>query len=123
MKKILIFIFSLLFLIGCTTRPSLKLEYPDNIDLKITDEEGLIELQLDKEQAQEFVDQVNNLEITECIPKVEDPINSWNLYARGLDGDEQEVFQISFIGNLINYNDNYFQTDQEKLEKIINSYK
>lgn len=123
MKKTFILIISLLLLIGCTSKPSLKLEYPDKIDLKITSETGLIKLQLDKDESKEFVDQINNLEITECIPKIKEPIIGWSLYAHGLNKDNQDVFQISFTGSLVNYYEEYYQADKKELEKIINNYK
>ena len=50
MKKLNILIIILIILTGCNTNNKIRLEYADKIDLKLTSEKGLIEIQLDYDE-------------------------------------------------------------------------
>ncbi len=120
MKKILsVFIFIFLFT-GCKTSNKIELDAVNKIDLKLTNENGLIELELNHDETKKFIDLINNL-IVEKIAFQD--ITGWNLYARGLDNDNNEIFKVSFIANLINVNNTWYQTNQDSLEKISDNYK
>lgn len=120
MKKIIsIFIFLFLFT-GCKTDNKIELDAANKIDLKVTSENGLIELQLNQEETEKFIDLINNLAVEKIDPQ---DIQGWNLYACGLDDNNNEIFKVSFIANLIEVNNTWYQANQDSLEKISDNYK
>ena len=110
----------LIILTGCNTNNKIRLEYADKIDLKLTSEKGLIEIQLDYDEAKIFVDNINKLEV-EKISKQN--IKGWSLYARGFDKNNKELFKISFLNSLVNINNDWYQTNQDSIIKITDNYK
>lgn len=120
MKKIIsVFIFLFLFT-SCKTDNKIELDAASKIDLKLTSENGLIELQLNQDETDKFIDLINNLAVEKTAPQ---DIKGWNLYARGLDDNNNEIFRVSFIANLIDVNDTWYQANQNSLEKITDNYK
>ena len=120
MKKLNILIIILIILTGCNTNNKIRLEYADKIDLKLTSEKGLIEIQLDYDEAKIFVDNINKVEV-EKISKQN--IKGWSLYARDFDKNNKELFKISFLNSLVNINNDWYQTNQDSIIKITDNYK
>ena len=120
MKKLSILLALLLLFTGCQTSDKIEPDTAAKIDLKLTSDQGLIELQLNQEKSKEFIRKINKLEV-EKIAKLD--VKGWSLYARGLDENDQEVFSITFIGDNINFNNQWYQANEDSLQAIANSYK
>lgn len=120
MRKINLLVIILILFAGCSSNNKIELEYANKIDLKLTSEKGIIEIQLDKDEAQKFVDKINKLKVKKISSQ---NIKGWTLYARGFDKYNKELFKISFLGHQINLDSEWYQTNQDSIEKITDIYK
>lgn len=120
MKKTISFLLLITSLVGCYSNPKPLLKNADKIDLKLTSENGLIEQCLENDKAKDFIKDVNQLNIKKIANR---DAKGWNLFARGLNEKNQEVFNISFISNQINIDNEWYETNQNDLEEIAARYK
>lgn len=120
MKKTISFLLLITSLVGCYSNPKPLLKNVDKIDLKLTSENGLIEQYLENDKAKDFIKDVNQLNIKKIANR---DAKGWNQFARGLNEKNQEVFNISFISNQINIDNEWYETNQNDLEEIAARYK
>lgn len=120
MKKTISFLLLITSLVECYSNPKPLLKNVDKIDLKLTSENGLIEQYLENDKAKDFIKDVNQLNIKKIANR---DAKGWNLFARGLNEKNQEVFNISFISNQINIDNEWYETNQNDLEEIAARYK